>query len=139
MLDFKVQDPSPSFLNKVAGLLLAHDLGSATVTISQHPRVAEHLADHVILPISDKDLLRVRRGETISLRKRYWFGWALALPTGLVSPLQQASAFVLAALNAFHYPVHARRALAQQDARRLLAAGVDGFQIDSEYEDFFLR
>jgi hypothetical protein len=41
------------------------------------------------------------------------------------------------ALNVFRYPPHAHHQLAAADATRLLAAGVDGFQIDHAYRDLF--
>jgi hypothetical protein len=40
---------------------------------------------------------------------------------------------VIVSINTFHYPAHAQQSLARQDVRRLLAAGVEGFQIDSVY------
>jgi len=138
MLDVKVGGTSVAFLRRIAGLLQAHDLGSATVIISRHPLVQEVLADRVIAPISEEDYRRVSRGESISLRGQFWFGWAARLPSPAVELLQRNGAFVIVSINTFHYPAHARRALARQDIRRLLAAGVDGFQIDSVYEDLFL-
>ena len=138
MLDIKVGEPSEAFLQRIADLLRAHQLGSATVTISHHPLVQEYLADQVILPVSEEDLKRVCRGRAVSLEGQYWFGWAAELPSSTVPLLQRNGAFVIPSINTFHYPAHARRALARQDIRRLLAAGVDGFQIDSVYEDLLL-
>jgi hypothetical protein len=65
-----------------------------------------------------------------------WFGWARELPSESVAPLQRAGVLVIPSINTFHYPLHAQRTLARQDIRRLSAAGVDGFQIDSEYQEF---
>jgi len=138
MLDIKVGEPSKAFLERIANLLETHQLCSATVTLSHHPLVQEYLADQVIFPVSDQDFQRVSHGEKAALHNQYWFGWASKLPDATVDLLQQNGAFVVPALNTFHYPAHARYALARQDARRLLAAGVDGFQIDSEYAEIFL-
>lgn len=139
MLDIKSGAPSETFLQRIAELLEERQLGSATVTISHHPLVREYLADLVILPVSERDYQRVCSGETLSLRGQYWFGWALRLPGAAVELLQRNGAFVIPSLNSFHYPAHARCELAHQDAERLLAAGVDGFQIDSVYGDIFLK
>lgn len=138
MLDIKGRAPSEGFLQRIADLVDEYDLHSATVTISHRPLVREVLADRVIFPVSEQDFERIDRGEAISLDGQYWFGWASALPDPAVELLHRRGAFVIPALNTFHYPTHARRALARQDARRLVEAGVDGFQIDSAFEDLFL-
>jgi hypothetical protein len=65
-----------------------------------------------------------------------WFGWAHELPNASVAPLQDAGVLVIPSINVFHYPLHARHSLARRDIRRLKTAGVDGFQIDSEYEEY---
>ena len=139
MLDIKTGAPSETFFQRIAELLEAYELGSATVTISRPPLIGEYLAGLVILPVSEQDFQRVCRGETISLWGQYWFGWASRLPGEAVELLQQNGAFVIPAINTFHYPVHARYELARQDAQRLLMAGTDGFQIDSVYSDIFLE
>jgi hypothetical protein len=139
MLDIKTDAPSETFFQRIAELLEAHELGSATVAITYHPLIHEYLADLVIPPVSEQDSQRVYNGETLSLRGQFWFGWAVRLPDAAVSFLQRSGAFVIPAINTFHYPVHAHYELARQDAQRLLAAGADGFQIDSVYADIFLE
>ena len=59
------------------------------------------------------------------------------MPDKGVEALRRNGAFLLVSINTFHYPAHARETLARQDIERLLAAGADGFQIDSVYESFF--
>jgi len=136
MLDLKARDPSPSYLSQIAALLHANGLDSSTVTISEHPRVAEHLAGAAILPLSRVETQQVLDGQLALSRPRMWFGWAHELPSVSVAPLQQAGILVIPSINTFHYPLHAQYSLARQDIRRLLAAGVDGFQIDSAYQEF---
>jgi hypothetical protein len=138
MLDIKGSACSEPALRRVADLLRAHDLGPATVTIAHEPIVRECLAGQAMFPLSDEDVQRVLRGESAFLAGRFWFGWAAHLPIAAVAPLQKSGAIVIVSINTFHYPSHARDALARQDIRRLQAAGVDGFQIDSVYEDSFL-
>jgi glycerophosphoryl diester phosphodiesterase len=136
MLDLKARDPSPEYLNQIAALLHEYKLAQSTVTITQHPRVAEQLAETTILPLSKTETQQVLDGELVLAQPRMWFGWAHELPSPSVAPLQRASVLVIVSINTFHYPLHARHTLARQDIRRLAAAGVDGFQIDSEYEDY---
>lgn len=136
MLDLKSRDPSPAYLDQIAELLHETNLAGSTVTISQHPRVAEHLADKAILPLSKAETQHVLDGQLAFSRPRMWFGWAHELLSASVVPLQQAGVLVIPSINTFHYPLHAQRSLARQDIRRLNAAGVDGFQIDSVYEEF---
>jgi len=136
MLDLKSRDPSPDYLGQIAALLHKNDLHKSTVTITQHPRVAEMLAGTAILPLSKTETRQLLDGERALAQPRLWFGWAHELPNTSVVPLQRAGVLVIVSINTFHYPLHARHTLARQDIRRLLAAGVDGFQIDSEYEAY---
>jgi glycerophosphoryl diester phosphodiesterase len=138
MLDIKGGEASEGYLRRIADLLDAHHLGSAAVTISRDPFVRDHLADRVLYPVSDEDVRRVSDGEAVPLGEQYWFGWAARLSRATVERLQQNGAFAIVSINTFHYPAHAHRELARQDVRRLLAAGVEGFQIDSVYDELFL-
>jgi glycerophosphoryl diester phosphodiesterase len=136
MLDLKSHDPSPAYLGQIADLLRQHGLEGSAVTIAQHPRVAEQLVDTAIMPLSKQETQQVLAEEIALSERRLWFGWAHELPSASIGPLQSAGVLVIPSINTFHYPLHAQRTLARQDIRRLLAAGVDGFQIDSEYEEF---
>ena len=138
MLDVKAGDCSEGYLRRIAGLIQENGLGSATVTISHDPRVRAWLADVALFPVSDRGFRRVLDGETVSLHGQFWFGWAVRLSDEVVTSLQRNGAFIIVSINTFHYPAHARRSLAHQDIERLLAAGVEGFQIDSVYEDILL-
>ncbi len=138
MLDIKTEFPSAAFLQRIVELLETHQLGSAVVDISAQPLVREYLAGHAMVRVTEDDFRRVMDGHRIPLGGQFWFGWACRLPDTAVALLQQNGALVIPSLNTFHYPAHARHALARRDARRLLAAGVDGLQIDSVYEEFFL-
>ena len=140
MLDLKISvDPPPStaFLQRVSELLEAYQLLSASVTISMHPLARQVLDGKVLFPVSKEDMRKAAQGEPVPLQGQYWFGLPEELPSGAVEPLQRNGAFVIPAINGFRYPAHAHYELARQDAERLLSAGVDGFQIDSMYEEFF--
>ena len=137
MLDIKAGSLSERYLGRMAELLRAHDCGSSTVTIAHEAEIWAALGDQVILPVSKEDAGRVRDGETVSLAGQFWFGWAAELSQATVSALQRNGAFVIVSINTFHYPAHAQQVLARQDVRRLLAAGVEGFQIDSVYGELF--
>ena len=138
MLDVKADDCTEGYLRRIAGLLQENGLGSATVTISHDPRVRECLADVAIFPVPNRNFRRVLEGQAISLYGQFWFGWAVELSDEAVATLQRNGAFIIVSINTFHYPAHARRSLARQDIVRLRAAGVEGFQIDSMYEDILL-
>jgi hypothetical protein len=137
MLDIKGSACAEPPLRRVADLLRAHDLGPATVTISRESLVRECLAGQSMFPLSDEDVQRALYGEVADLTGQFWFGWAAHLPSAAVALLQRGGAIIIVSINTFHYPSHARDALARQDIRRLQAASVDGFQIDSVYEDCF--
>ncbi len=138
MLDLKPALPSRPFLQRIAKLVQAHDLGAASVTIEQHPLAREVLAGPVIQRVAEVDFRRVLEGEAVPLQGQFWFGWAAELPDAAVARLQESGAFILVSINSFHYPPHAHATLAGQDIQRLLAAGVEGFQIDSVYEGFLV-
>jgi hypothetical protein len=136
MLDIKSGEWSEAFIQRIAQLIKALGLGAATVTITRHPLAWEYLADQVIFCASREDTLRVLGGKAVPLHGQFWFGWAAELSDEAVALLQRNGAFVIPSINTFHYPAHARQELARQDIERLYAAGVDGFQIDSEYKEF---
>jgi hypothetical protein len=137
MLDIKAGDGSDRFFDRIAGLLRQHALTRATVTISRDVKVCAALEGLALLPVSKEDEARACRGEPISLEGQFWFGWAAELPNETVAALQQRGVPLVVSINTFHYPAHAHQSLARQDIRRLLAAGVEGFQIDSVYGDCF--
>ncbi|MBN1641114.1 MAG: glycerophosphodiester phosphodiesterase family protein [Anaerolineae bacterium] len=137
MLDIKAGTLSERYLGRIADLLRQHDCGSSTVTIAHDDAIRAALADQVIMPVSVEDQARVCAGEAVPLHGQFWFGWAAELPNATLSALQRNGAFIIVSINTFHYPAHAQHSLARQDIRRLLAAGADGFQIDSVYGEAF--
>jgi len=137
MLDIKAGALSDRYLGRIADLLREHGCGSSTVTIAHDAEIRAALGDEVVLPVSKEDEERIRGGEAVSLAGQFWFGWAAELSNATVAALQRNGAFSIVSINTFHYPAHAQQSLAQQDIRRLLAAGVEGFQIDSVYGELF--
>ncbi len=139
MLDIKSLGAAPDseeFVEAVGRLVRECDLGGAVLTWN-HPLERKHLGDTAMFPVPDEDLGRVIDGRSASLDGRYWFGRPHDLTGTIVRALQGYGALVLAAINTFQYPAHAHLALARRDVERLLAAHIDGFQIDSVYDDLF--
>ena len=75
----------------------------------------------------------------MDLRGYYWFGVPKTWPIDLIKPLQDNGALVIPAINTFRYSEEQHRFEAHNDVERLLKAGVDGFQIDCIYQDYFGR
>jgi glycerophosphoryl diester phosphodiesterase len=125
---------SAACLDRVASLIREAGLDSAAVAIVDSPRLRQHLGEVSLFPISRHDFEQVIKRKRVPLRGGFWFGWAAELPDEAVSRLHRNGAFAVVSINTFHYPHHAPSVLAQEDIERLLAAGVDGFQIDSVYE-----
>ena len=125
------------FCQRISELLEMHSLTRATITISGHRLTRKHLGDKVLFRVTNEELEKVRDGVSVPLQRKFWFGLPEGLPSEIVPELQQNGALVIPAINTFRYPVHAHRELAREDVARLLKAGVDGFQIDSVYEDLF--
>jgi len=130
---------SPACLERVASLIREAGLDSATVAIVDSPHLRRHLAEVSLFPVRPHDFERMSSQETVPLQGQFWFGWAAELPDDAVPWLHRNGAFAVVSINTFHYPPHAQNALAQEDIDRLLAAGVDGFQIDSVYEPLMSR
>jgi glycerophosphoryl diester phosphodiesterase len=133
MLDIKSGKPSNEFLNHISESLKRNGLVSSAVTLGVPPRVKEQLEGVAIFPMNEEDYRRVLNDEAVDLRGRYYFEWGSRIEGEAVRLVQKSGAFVIAAINFFHYPRHAVKTLAGEDIQRLLKAGVDGFQIDDEF------
>jgi len=140
MLDIKAfREPpnSEGFFQRIGELLEKSGLTRTAITLSGHPLARKHLAGKVLFGVTKEEFLKVRDGESIPLKRKFWFSIPERLPSEMVPKLQQNGALVIPAINTFRYPAHAHLELAREDVERLLEAGVDGFQIDSVYEDLF--
>lgn len=131
------REMSEGCLKRVAALLGDRFLGSSTVSIIDSAWRRRHLARVALFPIPKGDVALALAGESLAVKGEFWFGWAAELDTRTVERLQSLGVFLIVSINTFHYPHHAVAPLAQADVERLLAAGVDGFQIDSVFESFF--
>jgi len=136
MLDFKLatgERLAERGVERVASLLDRHGLSSSAMTITPHPPVRAALPAGVLFPVSEPDLETLSAGGTPNLERTFWFGIPRHLDETLIAPLQEAGALVIPAINRFRYPREGHEDLARADIQRLLARGVDGFQIDSAY------
>ncbi len=138
MFDIKSRDGSDRFFNHILGLIEKHNLDRACVLLGSE-RARGYLKGKALLTLPDELLDKVKQGEPVDLHGYYWFGVPRTWPVDLIKPVQQSGALVIPALNTFRYSPQNHRAEAKEDARRLIAAGVDGFQIDSIYQDYFGR
>jgi peptidoglycan/xylan/chitin deacetylase (PgdA/CDA1 family) len=138
MLDLK-DPPEAERLRKIGALVRKHGLEKSTVTISGHPLVRAELGDTVLVPVTAEEIRRVAAGEAVSLAGKIRFGIPAWIPREQIPPLQRAGALVLPAINLFRYTNDPERTAARRDVEALLALGVEGFQIDAAYQDFFGR
>jgi glycerophosphoryl diester phosphodiesterase len=132
-------DMTPKCLERVASLIEHAGLARATVAIVDSPALRKHLGRVTLFPMRRDDLTGnvPAAGPAGSPEGQFWFGWAAELPDETVARLHDEGTFAIVSINTFHYPQHAPMTLARQDVQRLLAAGTDGFQIDSVYEGCF--
>jgi glycerophosphoryl diester phosphodiesterase len=135
MLDVKSK-PSDRWVARIAELLDGHGFGPGTTMLLQRewPGIAP-IEERATTRAPVEQERRARAGEPVDLAGHYWFGLPDELPDAAAVALRARRALVIPAINRFRYPEHAHRELARQDAARLLAVGVDGFQIDSTYEE----
>jgi hypothetical protein len=136
MLDIK-SGTSAAYFRRIRGLIEKHGLVQATMCINDRPEIHEHLGDAIMLRVPDAVYAGIEGGDRPDLTGRFWFGQSTHLPSEMVPVLQELGALVIPALNTFRYDKVHHRAQAKADAQRMLAAEVDGFQIDSMYQDFF--
>jgi peptidoglycan-N-acetylglucosamine deacetylase len=136
MLDLK-DPPRAELLQRIAALVRQHGLEKSTVTISGHPLVRTELSGVALVPVNAEELKQVTAGDSISLAGRYWFGIPAWIPFETIPKLQRAGALVFPAINVFRYENDPDRAQARRDVQALTTLGVEGFQIDSAYQDFF--
>ena len=92
-----------------------------------------------MVPVTAAEVEKIARDETTPLQDLYWFGIPSWIKWETIPKLQRAGALVVPALNTFRYDKDVDRQQARDDARRLMEIGVDGFQIDAAYQDFFGR
>ena len=138
MFDIKQGERSEVFFNRILNLIDKYNLDRACMTLGDS-QVKEQFQGKVLLTISDEMLESVKQGQEVDLHGYYWFGVPEKWPLELVKPIQDNGALVIPALNTFRYSKEQHRSEASRDAERLLKAGVDGFQIDCVYQDFFGR
>jgi peptidoglycan-N-acetylglucosamine deacetylase len=138
MLDLK-DAPRAELLRAIAPLIRKHGLERSTVTIAAHPLVRAELGDIALVPVTAEELKQIAAGEAVALAGRYWFGIPAWIDFALIPKLEQAGALVIPAINTFRYENDPDRAQARRDVAALMKLNVDGFQIDSAYQDFFGR
>lgn len=138
MFDIKQGERSDLFFRRILNLIDKYDLERACMLLGDS-LARDRLQGKVLLTIPDEILDRVEQGDGIDLHGYYWFGvpehWSLEL----VSVVQENGGLVIPALNTFRYSENQHRSEARMDAERLIKAGVDGFQIDCVYQDYFDR
>lgn len=120
-------------IERIAALITGHGLATAAMCITPDPLVRRVLPREVLFPVPQDVIDRIVAGEAHRLHHTFWFGIPAELPEAAIGPLQKAGALVIPAINRHRYPEDGHESLAREDIRRLLAAGVDGFQIDSVY------
>jgi glycerophosphoryl diester phosphodiesterase len=139
MLDLKDRELRPEFLKRIAALVRQHGLERATVTIQGNPLVRVELRSVALVPVTAQELKSIASGELTTAEGLYWFGIPAWIDYATIPKLQRAGALVVPAINLFRYENDPAREQARRDVKQLLAIGVDGFQIDSAYQDFFGR
>ena len=137
MLDQLDREDAP-FLDRVDQLITRCQLTTAAVSISDSVEARARLK-HVMFRPTKEQLSLFNKGENVDLEGTFWFGLPREVSSADVSRLKACGAYVFPAINTFRYPKEGHRELARKDIKRLISAGVDGFQIDSIYSDLVTR
>ncbi len=134
MLDLKEGRDDAEFLEAIRQDL--HQLGMTAATISfSGSSTARRVLDQILFTPTADEMTALRQGKQPDLSQRFWFGLPQDLPDELVSQLQASGARILPAINTFRYPADTHMQRAKADIQRLLRLGVDGFQLDSIYQE----
>lgn len=136
MLDLKAGQDSREFLERINDLIFQYGLSKAAISFSGSD-TARRFLTHVHFTPTDEEMLRLQAGEDLNLSHSFWFGLPNQLLPGDIARLKSSGALVFPAINTFRYPTEGHFNLAQNDIRRLIEEGVDGFQIDSIYFPIF--
>ena len=137
MLDIKTYGDI-TYYRMIANQIVKHGLRHACITITGNPSARKGLQEVALLTVTREEIEALQENKKIDLRQRFWFGLPAQLPNDLIERLRNNGAYVIPAINTFRYPSDQHLELAEVDIQRLRRAGVDGFQIDSVYEKFFL-
>lgn len=138
MLDIKEFGPlhTKEFFSRIEKLLIKYELINASLTFSQNPLGYKHLHNVLKFAISEDEFVLFSNGQKDIAEGRWLFALPDEVTRQLVIDLQENGAIVIAAINQFRYPAHAREILANKDVQRLIEMNVDGLQIDSIYEGY---
>ena len=136
-LDFKDRgddEQMRAMVHNVADTIVELGLDKATITISKGKSFVEQaLSGRALFQMSPKAFDRLdREGEPFP-EDHYVFGHAKDLPDELVKRMLDRGVMVMPSINTFHYLVDSDYSRGGADIRRLRAAGVWAFQIDSGY------
>ena len=132
--DAKGQAGAAEYLARIGQLVEAHGLRRAAMTIAQSPIVREHLGIDIVWRVDEASALDAPDAPNGPVR--LWFGHPENLPSEMVPHLQRKGYLVIPTVNTFRYPKHSFNRLEAADIERLIAARVDGLQIDSVYRQF---
>ena len=136
MLDLKSGRNEVSFLQRIDQLILGMGFKQAAISFSGSEAARQHLTTVRFTPTND-EMKQLRSGAQLDLSQRFWFGLPSQISASDIQQLKQAKALILPAINTFRYPKAQHYELAKKDIQHLLSEGVDGFQIDSIYQDLF--
>ena len=136
MLDIKAGD-SEAFFERIREIIDQYGMADSTLCINGAPEVRAGLEGKAMLRVPDDVYAAMREGKSADLTGLFWFGLPQNLPTDMVAKLHDAGALVIPGVNIFRYDEATHRRDALADIERLKTAGVDGFQIDSAYQDYF--
>lgn len=145
MLDIKAVDANrnnDNFFKGIADLIEKHGLTNATVTISREPLAEKYLEGKAFLRMTDEEFDNIARGRRVDVSNKIWFDWPRFITNEMVELIHQKNCLIMPSINLFHYgvyPADEREKRAKTDIDRMIEAGVDAYQIDGVYDEYFDR
>lgn len=145
MLDIKAVDTNRNedmFFKGIADLIEKHGLTNSTVTISREPLAEKYLKGKAFLRMTHEEFDNIARGRRVDVSEKIWFDWPRFITDEMVDLIHKKGCLIMPSINIFHYdvyPQNERMERAKKDIHRMINTGVDAYQIDGVYDEFFPR
>ena len=136
MLDIK-SEGNDVFFQGIRDALHATGYEGRALCINRAAAVLASLSGAVLFRVDEAQAAKLAVARDTPLEGAFWFGLPEKLPDELVGALKSRGILVLPAINTFRYDARNHQEEARADIDRLRHAGVDGFQIDSCYQQYF--
>jgi len=135
MLEIKGRSHGQKFYDDILRALERNNLRRYTFVYPSNPETREALGGKVRLKLNEGDVPRILPTLPDASQKYFAFGLPVLMKKLPMAELRAQGVPIIPGVNTFRYPAENLMELAKKDIEEMLRLGVDGFQIDSVYEE----